>query len=79
MLYDISATKRATNLSLNSDLIKKAKQLKLNISNICEKALEEQLKKHDEELWLAENKEAMTSYNEFVEENGLFSDSVRRF
>ncbi|WP_290654395.1 type II toxin-antitoxin system CcdA family antitoxin [Idiomarina sp.] len=29
--------------------------------------------------WLKENDEAIQAYNDFVEENGSFSDSVRKF
>jgi antitoxin CcdA len=31
-LYDIAAPKKATNLSLNSDLLEKARGLKVNLS-----------------------------------------------
>ncbi|MDC1347094.1 type II toxin-antitoxin system CcdA family antitoxin [Glaciecola sp.] len=31
-LYDIAASKKATNLSLNSDLLEKARGLKVNLS-----------------------------------------------
>ncbi len=31
-LYDIHAPKKATNLSLNSDLLQKARDLKVNLS-----------------------------------------------
>ena len=35
-LYDINAPKKATNLSLNSDLLQKARSLKVNLSATLE-------------------------------------------
>jgi len=29
--------------------------------------------------WLKENEEAIQAYNDFVKQNGSFSDSVRKF
>ena len=43
-LYDIHAPKKATNLSLNSDLLQKARNLKINLSATLEQALRDKLK-----------------------------------
>ncbi|MGJ8630116.1 MAG: type II toxin-antitoxin system CcdA family antitoxin [Glaciecola sp.] len=43
-LYDIAAPKKATNLSLNSDLLEKARGLKVNFSATLEQALSDKLK-----------------------------------
>ncbi|CAI4162206.1 hypothetical protein ALT717_470002 [Alteromonas macleodii] len=43
-LYDIHAPKKATNLSLNSDLLQKARDLKVNLSATLEQALKDKLK-----------------------------------
>ena len=42
-LYDVKAPKKATNLSLNSDLLKKSKALDINLSATLEQALKEKL------------------------------------
>ena len=39
-IYNKDAKKKATNISINSDLLKKAKQYKINISANVEKTLE---------------------------------------
>ena len=78
-IYDESAPKKSANLSINSDLLEKAKGQKINLSATLEQALEAQLKKVARETWLEENKEALNSLNEFADENGLFSDSFRKF
>lgn len=78
-IYDHSAPKKPTNLSVNSDLLIKARDLKINLSATLESALETQVRLSAREKWLKENKRAITSLNEFVENNGLFSDSYREF
>ncbi|WDE09126.1 type II toxin-antitoxin system CcdA family antitoxin [Thalassomonas viridans] len=78
-LYDLDAPKKATNLSLNSDLLKKAKALNINLSATLEQALKEKLKNIEAQKWLKENKNAINAYNDFVEENGCFADEFREF
>jgi antitoxin CcdA len=77
--YDTQAPKKPTNVSINSDLLQKAKDLKINLSATLELALAEQLRKEQRAEWLRENTNAIQAYNEFVETNGTFSDSVRKF
>ena len=43
-IYDQEAPKRATNLSINSDLLKKAKEMDINLSAALEQTLAIQLK-----------------------------------
>ena len=78
-LYDFEAPKKATNLSLNSDLLKKAKALNVNLSATLEQALKIKLKSIEEEKWAKNNKNAIDAYNDFVEENGCFADEFREF
>lgn len=79
LFYDHSAPKKPTNLSLNSDLLRKARELDINLSSSLEEALGEIVKRRLREQWLSENGEAIASYNEHVEANGVFSDGVRSF
>ena len=78
-LYDIHAPKKATNLSLNSDLLQKARDLRVNLSATLEQALKDKLKSVEEESWKKENKAAIAAYNEFVAENGCIGDEYRNF
>jgi antitoxin CcdA len=78
-LYDIAAPKKATNLSLNSDLLAKARGLQLNLSATLEQALSEKLKTIESEKWKKENQAAVSAYNEFVVENGCLGDEYREF
>ncbi len=78
-IYNETAPKKSANLSINSDLLKKAKELNINLSATLEHALTQQVKKVARETWLKENKQALNSLNNLAEENGLFSDSYRNF
>ena len=78
-IYNHNAPKKPTNLSVNSDLLTKAKDLKINLSATLESALDVQVRLSAREEWLKKNKKAITSLNELVENNGLFSDSYREF
>lgn len=78
-LYDLQAPKKPTNLSLNSDLLKKARALNINLSATLEQALKEQLKSNEAKKWTEENKNAIKAYNDFVEQNGCFGDEFREF
>jgi antitoxin CcdA len=77
--FDESAPKKATNLSLNSDLLNKARSLKINLSSTLEQALIVQVKNAQREARISENREAINALNELSEKNGLFSDSFREF
>ena len=77
--YNPNAPKRAANLSVNGDLLNKAKELDINLSATLEQALAEALRKNQRERWLAENRKAINAYNDHVEAHGMFSDNLRSF
>ncbi len=76
-LYDYEAPKKATNLSLNSDLLKRSRALNINLSATLEQALKDKLAKNEANKWIDENKNAIKIYNDFVEKHGCFSDEFR--
>ncbi len=78
-LYDFDAPKKATNLCLNSDLLKRSRELNINLSATLEQALKAKLAETEAEKWKRQNKNAIQAYNEFVEEHGCFSDEFREF
>jgi antitoxin CcdA len=78
-LYDENAPKKATNLSINSDLLAKTRKLEINLSATLEQALQERLAEQNIENWKQENAPAIKAYNRFVDENGLFADEFRQF
>jgi antitoxin CcdA len=78
-LYDRTAPKKPTNLTVNSDLLIKAKDLQINISAVLESALEEALKQKKRQDWIEENSESMDGYNKVINDFGIFSDGLRTF
>lgn len=77
--FDTQAPKKSANLSINGDLLVKARELNINLSAILEAALLKELKQKQRELWRQENAKAIQTYNRFVEEKGVFSDESRSF
>lgn len=77
--YDKNAPKKATNLSINSDLLAKSRKLEVNLSATLEQALKQKLSEESGEKWRQENAAAIKAYNSFVEENGVFGDEYRSF
>ena len=75
--YDNTAHKKPTNLSINSDLLAKARDLKINLSATLEAALALEVSKAAREQWRQENKAGIDAANKLVEKHGLFSDSYR--
>ncbi len=71
--------KRATNVSLPSDLVDEAKRLGVNLSQACEKGLAEQVKMALGEQWKRENKGAIESWNQWIDKNGLPLAKYRQF
>ncbi len=77
--YNPAAPKRPTNLTLNSDLLRQAKELDINLSQVLEQALDAVVKQKKADQWLQENRKAISQYNADVEKNGVFSDGLRSF
>ncbi|RUM94205.1 MAG: acetoacetyl-CoA synthase [Thiothrix sp.] len=78
-LYDYNAPKKATNLSLNSDLLKRSRALNINLSATLERALRDKLAQTEADKWIDKNKNAVKTYNDFIEKHGCFSDEFREF
>lgn len=78
-IYNPNAPKKSANLSINSDLLQQAKELKINLSKSLEEALTEKIIEQKERMWLRENKSAIDDYNQRVQKLGVFSNGLRRF
>lgn len=79
LIFDPTARKKATNVSINSDLLARAREAGINLSAALERALAEQLRRRRSQEWLTENREAIEGYNADVEARGVFSDGLRSF
>lgn len=79
ILSNLDAPKKATNLSINSELLRLAKENHINLSQTLEQRLAEILREEQSRKWLEENREAIDAYNSRIENDGAFSDGLRRF
>ena len=73
------APKKSTNLSINSELLRQARERRINLSQVLELSLIELLREEKGRSWREENREAIEEYNRRVAAAGVYSDGVRRF
>ena len=71
--------KKATNLTLNTEVLAEAKKLGINISKACDAFLESLVKQEKERLWKLENAKFISEYNQITDEEGLPLDKWRSF
>ena len=74
-----TASRRPTNLSLDSVLLAEAKALEINVSRAAESGIETAVKEEKRKLWLQDNAAAIGSSNAYVEANGLPLSRHRQF
>lgn len=72
-----SKRRKATNLSIDADLLEEARALGINLSRTLEERLVELVKAERIRRWQAENREAIDAYNRYIEENGIFGEEFR--
>ena len=78
-LYGPQAPEKTIRLSINRDLLNRAHALNINLSSTLEAALKQALAGQPAKQWIVKNRPAIKAYNDFVEENGCFSDDYRNF
>ena len=78
-IFDEEAPKKATNLSINSDLLTKSRDMQINRSALLASALKAKLAASANEDWKRINKLAIKAYNATVDEHGCFGDTERDF
>lgn len=78
-LFDAGAPRRPTNVTLNADLLDKARACGINVSRACEEGLAQELARARAEAWKRENREAVEAANAYVAAKGLPLAQHRRF
>ncbi|PIO96633.1 post-segregation antitoxin CcdA [Pleomorphomonas carboxyditropha] len=73
------STRKATNLSLDADLVRQARALGVNISQAAEAGVRRAVAEARAEQWRRDNAAALASSNRWVEENGLPLERHRQF
>ena len=71
--------KKATNLTLNTEVLAEAKKLGINISKACDAFLESLVRQEKERLWKLDNAKFISEYNQITDEEGLPLDKWRSF
>jgi antitoxin CcdA len=79
MLRRDKAAKRAVNLSLDSQVLDRARQLGLNLSATVDALLAEEVRRRYWERWNSENREAIDHYNARIAREGLPLARYRSF
>ena len=72
-------TRKPTNVSLDSQLLAKAKALNVNLSRAAEEGIRKAVRQTQEEIWKSTNIAALESSNEYVEKHGLPLSGLRQF
>jgi antitoxin CcdA len=75
---DRSARKKPVNVSIDSDLLQQARELKVNLSKALEGRLAEIVREERARRWQEDNREAIEAYNRVVDKHGLFDDIRNR-
>ena len=76
------ATQRTTqnvNVTIDRDLLSRARALGINLSQTFTTAIDAELRKHEVAHWKEENAEGIANLNAILEEHGSFSDQYRTF
>ena len=79
MLNFEHASKKPTNLSLNSKVLEAAREMGMNLSQTVDFLLADEVKKRYWEKWREDNREAFAEYNERVGKEGLPLAKYRTF
>ncbi len=71
--------KRPTNLSLSTDVLQAAKDLEINISQVCDNYLRELVRREQERKWRQDHADFIAAYNATIQSEGLPLDEWRSF
>jgi antitoxin CcdA len=71
--------RRAANLSIDAEVLEKARALKINVSRAAEEGVRRAISREEAKHWAEENAEVVRSWNEYVAKNGLPLRKYRTF
>ena len=74
-----NAVRQPANLSIDSQLMKEAKGLNVNVSRAAEAGIAEAVAAEKTRLWKLENRATMESWNDYVEKHGVPLKEHRQF
>ncbi len=77
--HERMTARKATNLSLDVDLVADAKALGINLSRACEEGLRKEIAAERGRRWQEENAAGIAASNAYVEKYGLPLEKYRMF
>ncbi|ESY81879.1 post-segregation antitoxin CcdA [Mesorhizobium sp. LNHC221B00] len=75
----LNAIRQPANLSIDSNLMREAKGLDVNVSRAAEVGIAEAVAAEKTRLWKLENRATMEAWNDYVEKNGIPLEEYRQF
>ncbi|WP_407438219.1 type II toxin-antitoxin system CcdA family antitoxin [Lelliottia sp.] len=74
-----SSLKKSVNVSLAPEILEEARKQKINLSALLTEALLEKFRENQRAEWLRDNAASIETVNQWVDENGSFTDFQRSF
>jgi antitoxin CcdA len=74
-----TSSKRAVNLSLSVDVLDAARDLGINVSQLCDGHLRQVVRAEQERRWREEHSDFVAAYNTTLDAEGLPLDAWRGF
>ena len=75
----VGSARKPVNLFIRQDLLGEARDLEVNLSRAAERGISQTIAETKAALWRRENQEAIASYNEMIERDGLPLGKYRQF
>lgn len=75
----MTATRRATSMTLDAALLDEARALGINLSRAAEEGILAQVRAARTRRWKEENAADIAAYNKWIEENGIPFQKYRKF
>ena len=76
-LFDESAPRRAVNLSLNSDLVSRARSCGLNLSGIAEEAIKREFARVARERFEEDIRRSVAQHEAYLAEYGSLAEAIQ--
>lgn len=75
----LNAIRQPANLSIDSNLMREAKGLDVNVSRAAEAGIAEAVAAEKTRLWKLENRATMDAWNDYIEKSGIPLEEHRQF
>lgn len=73
LIYNRKAPKEAVNLRINSELLLRARRLKINLTQAFEEQLVGLIRKIERDRWVTEDRDTIEAYNKRYEKEDVFA------